>query len=68
VNSMRSWKRSGLLDMMFHNRIILNGGVDVERAIALDHGFEIVEPKDIPNGKVHLCFFLIERQTTGKYE
>jgi hypothetical protein len=52
VNSMRSWKNSGLLDFVYEKVIILNDPLPQETAIALEFGFRIVEPKDVPNGQV----------------
>lgn len=52
VNSMRTWKESGLLDMVHEKIIILNDPIPEEYAIALEFGFKIIEPKDVPGGKV----------------
>lgn len=54
VNSMRSWKQSGLLDMVNEKIIILNDPIPEEYAIALEFGFKVIEPKNVPNGKVSL--------------
>ncbi len=52
MNSMRTWKESGLLDMVHEKIIILNDPIPEEYAIALEFGFKIIEPKDVPDGKV----------------
>ena len=49
VNSMRTYKKSGLLDMVFEKHAILSNPMPQEIAIALDHNFHITEPRDIPN-------------------
>lgn len=52
LNSMRSWKQSGLLDMVTERVAILNDPLPQEVAIALEHGFRIVQPRDVPGSKV----------------
>ncbi len=52
VNSMRTYKKSGLLDMMFEKHAILSDPMPQEIAIALDHNFHITEPRDIPNAQM----------------
>ncbi len=49
---MRTWKKSGLLDQVKEKFIILNDPLPQEIYIALDHGFTIVQPKDIPEAKM----------------
>ncbi len=56
---MRSWQQSGLLDMVQEKIIILNDPIPEEYAIALEFGFKIVEPKDVPNGKVKYAMLTI---------
>jgi len=50
---MRTWKQSGLLDMVHEKIIILNDPIPEEIAIAVEFGFKIIQPNDIPNGKVY---------------
>eukprot|EP01033_Poteriospumella_lacustris_P006673 gene6673-4811_t len=52
LNSMRSWKQSGLLDMVTERVAILNDPLPQEVAIALEHGFRIVQPRDVPGSKM----------------
>jgi hypothetical protein len=52
LNSMRSWKQSGLLDMVTERVAILNDPLPQEVAIALEHGFRIVQPREVPGSKV----------------
>lgn len=51
VNSMRTWKKSGLLDMVQEKKIILNDPLPQDIAIALEHDFQIIEPNDISGVK-----------------
>lgn len=52
LNTMRSWQSSGLLDMVTEKIVILNDPIPQEVAIALEHGFRIVQPKDITDSKM----------------
>ena len=51
LNTMRTWNSSGLLQMVRERIIILNDPLPSEVAISLEHGFEIVQPKDIYGAK-----------------
>ena len=51
LNTMRTWNSSGLLHMVRERIIILNDPLPSEVAISLEHGFEIVQPKDIFGAK-----------------
>jgi hypothetical protein len=51
---MRTWKSTGLLDMMKENVLILNDPLPQEIAIALDHGFTVLQPNQIPDARVSL--------------
>jgi len=46
--SMRSWERSGLLDMVSERLAFLSDPFPQDLAIAAEHGFRIVEPDEIP--------------------
>jgi hypothetical protein len=46
LNSMKSWKQSGLLDMAQERHAILNDPLPQELVIAAEHGFSIHQPKD----------------------
>ena len=52
INSMRTWNTSGLLDMTKENVIFLNDPLPNEIAMSKEHGFQIIQPKDIPNALV----------------
>lgn len=52
LNTLRTWKASGLLDMAYERIAILNEALPSEIAIAASHGFEVVQPKDIKGAKV----------------
>jgi hypothetical protein len=52
ANTVRTWNSSGLLDMMSERVALLNDPLPQEHAIALQHGFDILQPKDIPDAKV----------------
>jgi len=52
INSLRTWNTSGLLDMVAERVAVLNDPLPAEHAMALHHGFEVLQPKDVPNGKV----------------
>ena len=58
VNSMRTWNSSGLLDMVSERVALLNDPFPSEQAIALQHGFEVLQPKNIAGAKVR---FLLVR-------
>jgi hypothetical protein len=49
---MRTWQSSGLLQMVTEKVAILNDPYPTEIAIAREFGFEVVQPKDIPQAKV----------------
>jgi hypothetical protein len=49
---MKTWKESGLLNIVYERIIILNDPMAEEVAISQEFGFRIVEPNSIPNGKV----------------
>jgi hypothetical protein len=51
VNSMRSWKQSGLLDFMHETNAILNDPTPQEYAMSVEHGFQVIQPKDVKGGK-----------------
>jgi hypothetical protein len=51
VNSMRTWKQSGLLDFVQEKKILLNQPLPQDIAISLEHGFDIMEPRDIDKVK-----------------
>ena len=53
MNSLRSWNTSGLLDSVAERVAVLNDPLPQEHAMALQHGFEVLQPKDIkPAAKV----------------
>ena len=52
LNSMKTWRQSGLLEVVAEKIIILNDPSPEEYAIALEFGFKIVEPQDIPGAKM----------------
>ncbi len=52
AHSMRSWKDSGLLDMMQETKVIMNDPLPQDLGIAAVNDFEILQPKDIPNVKL----------------
>jgi hypothetical protein len=52
VNSMRTWNKTGFLDMMNEKIVILNDPYVEEIAMSLHHGFNILEPRNIPNVKM----------------
>jgi hypothetical protein len=49
---MKTWKQSGLLDIVSEKLLILNDPSPEETTIALEFGFRIIEPKSVPGGKV----------------
>ena len=51
-NSLRTWNSSGLLEFVNEKIIILNDPLPVEKALSIDYGLTILEPKDIPDAKV----------------
>ena len=53
LNSMNSWEKSGLLDVVDERVLILNGDNAAELALGLDYDFKILRPKDIPNVKMN---------------
>lgn len=57
VNSLRTWESSGLLDMVSERLALLNDPLPQEHAMALQHGFEVLQPKDIPHVKVFIFPF-----------
>lgn len=52
VNSLRTWNSSGLLDMVSERVALLNDPLPAEHAMALHFGFDVLQPKDVPGGKV----------------
>jgi hypothetical protein len=56
LNSLRTWRSSGLLDMVSEKVALLNDPYPQEHAMALDHGLRVVQPKDIPSAKVHITY------------
>jgi hypothetical protein len=52
LNTLKTWKSSGLLEMAHERIAILSKATPTEIAIAASFGFEIVQPKDIPDAKV----------------
>jgi hypothetical protein len=52
LNSLRTWNSSGLLDLVDEKIMILNNPYSEEIAMSLDHGFQVIQPKDIPRAKV----------------
>jgi hypothetical protein len=54
VNSLRTWNASGLLDMVAERVALLNDPLPQEHAMALQHGFQVLQPKDIPNARVRI--------------
>jgi hypothetical protein len=59
ANTVRTWNSSGLLDMMSERVALLNDPLPQEHAIALQHGFDILQPKNIPDAKVPFHRMLI---------
>jgi hypothetical protein len=53
---MKTWRQSGLLDIVSEKLLILNDPSPEETAIALEFGFRIIEPKSVPGGKVSESF------------
>ncbi len=49
---MKTWKQSGLLDVVTEKILILNDPSPEEYSIALEYGFRVIEPNSIPNSKV----------------
>jgi hypothetical protein len=49
---MRTWKKTGLLDFMHETHVILNDPSPQEIAMSIEHGFQIIQPKNVPNGKM----------------
>lgn len=47
-NSAKSWRESGLLDLASEKIALINDPMPVETAIALKHGFQVVEPRQLP--------------------
>ena len=52
LNTIRTWNSSGLLTMARERLMILNDPLPSEVAMSLEHGFQILQPKDITNGKL----------------
>eukprot|EP01040_Poterioochromonas_malhamensis_P010861 gene10861-11838_t len=52
LNSMKTWKQSGLLDAVTEKILILNDPSPEEYSIALEYGFRVIEPNSIPNSKM----------------
>jgi hypothetical protein len=51
-NSLRTWNSSGLLEFADEKTIILNDPLPVEKALSVDYGLTVLEPKDIANARV----------------
>ena len=51
-HSMRTWKDSGLLDMMQEKKVIMNDPLPQDLGIAAENDFQILQPKDIANAKL----------------
>lgn len=47
ANTLRSWVDSGLLSLVYERVAILNDPMPQELAVALDYGFNVLEPRDI---------------------
>ena len=58
ANSLRSWKRSGLLDLVSERVIVLNDPLPQESALAAEFGFRVVEPKSVKNSKASVYALL----------
>lgn len=75
LNSMRSWNSSGLLGMVSERLAILSDPLPQDLAIASEHGFRIIEPRDIPNVRVSkpntltigAAFYYALREATSDY-
>lgn len=52
MNSLRTWNQTSLLDMVTERIALLNDPLPQEHAMALHHGFEVLQPKDIVDAKV----------------
>lgn len=52
LNTLRTWNSSGLLGMVAERVAVLNDPLPSEHAMALQHGFQVLQPKDVPGGKV----------------
>lgn len=52
MNSLRTWNSSGLLDMVAERVAVLNDPLPQEHAMALQHGFQVLQPRDIANARV----------------
>jgi hypothetical protein len=52
VNTLRTWNSTGLLNMVSERLMILNDPFPQELAMATEHGFQILQPNDIPNVQV----------------
>lgn len=51
-NSLRTWNSSGLFEFVNEKIVILNDPLPVEKALSIDYGLAMLEPKDIPDAKV----------------
>lgn len=51
ANSMRTWNASGLLDMVQYRTAILSRPLPEEVRIATAFGFEVVEPRHVPDSE-----------------
>ena len=75
LNTVRTWNASGLLSMARERLIVLNDPYPSEVAIALEHGFTILQPKNIPGGKlakpnvltIGAAFYYALKQVTSAY-
>ena len=52
ANSLRTWKSSGLIDMVSEKKIFLNNALPEEIAMSKQHGFDILQPKNFPSMEV----------------
>lgn len=52
LNTLTTWKQSGLLSIVAERIAILNDPFPEEIAIALEFGFQILQPKDVVGSKV----------------
>lgn len=51
LNTLNTWRTSGLLDMAYERIAILNEAMPAEIAIAASFGFEVIQPKNISGAK-----------------
>ncbi|KAJ1397097.1 hypothetical protein B484DRAFT_407119 [Ochromonadaceae sp. CCMP2298] len=53
LNSLRTWRSSGLLDLVSEKVALLNDPLPQEHAMALEHGLCVVQPKDFAHAKMN---------------